>query len=52
MISVIIGEATRIIRRMSELDVNDMKQNFGQIQDALKENESQLSKIQNKMEEN
>jgi len=52
MTSVIIGEATRIISKRSEHDVNNMKQNFGQIQEALKENESKLSKIQNKMEEN
>jgi hypothetical protein len=48
----IIGEATRIISRRSEYDVNNMKENFDQIQEALKENESKLSKIQNKMEEN
>jgi hypothetical protein len=52
MTSVIIGEATRIISKRSELDVNNMKENFSQIQEALKENESKLSKIQNKMEEN
>jgi chromosome segregation ATPase len=46
--SVIIGEATRIISKRSEPDVNNMKE----IQEALKENESKLSKIQNKMEEN
>jgi len=48
MTSIIIGEATRIISKRSEPDVNNMKE----IQEALKENESKLSKIQNKMEEN
>jgi len=52
MTSVIIGEATCIISKRSELDVNNMKENFSQIQEALKENESKLTKIQNKMEEN
>ena len=52
MPSVIIGEATRIISKRSDLDVNNMKENFGQIQETLKENESKLSKMQNKMEEN
>jgi len=52
MTSVVIGEANRIISKRSEPDVNNMKENFGQIQEALKENESMLSKIQNKMEEN
>jgi hypothetical protein len=46
--SLIIGEATRIISSQSETDVNNMKENFSQIQEALKEN---LSKIENKMEE-
>jgi hypothetical protein len=49
---VIIREATHIISKRSEPDVNDMKENFCQIQEALKENESKLSKIENKMEEN
>jgi hypothetical protein len=49
---VIIGEATHIISKRSEPDVNNMKENFCQIQEALKENESKLSKIDNKMEEN
>jgi ankyrin repeat protein len=49
---VIIGEATHIISKRSEPDVNNMKENFCQIQEALKENESKLSKIENKMEEN
>jgi len=52
MTSVVIGEANHIISKRSEPDVNNMKENFGQIQEALKENESMLSKIQNKMEEN
>jgi hypothetical protein len=51
MTSVVIGEATCIISNRSEPDVNNMKENFSQIQEALKENESKLSKIQNKMEE-
>jgi hypothetical protein len=44
MTSVIIGKATRIISKRSEPDVNNMKENFVQIQEAL-------SKIQNKIEE-
>ena len=48
----IIGEAARIISKRSEPDINNMKENFGQIQEALKQNESKLSKIQNKMQEN
>jgi hypothetical protein len=48
MTSVIIGEATCIISSRSETDVNNMKENFSQIQETLKENES---KIENKMEE-
>jgi len=48
---VIIEEATRIISKRSKPDVNNMKENFGQIQEALKENESNLSKIKNKIEE-
>jgi hypothetical protein len=44
---LIIGEATRIISKRSEPDVNNMKENFSQIQEALKENES---KIENKMD--
>jgi ankyrin repeat protein len=51
MTSIIIGEATHIISKRSECDVNNMKENFSQIQEALKENESKLSKIGNKMEE-
>jgi hypothetical protein len=50
--SAIIGEATRIISKRSEPEVSNMKENFSQLQEALKENESKLSKIQNKMEEN
>ena len=51
MTSVIIGEAPHIISKRSECDLNNMKENFDQIQEALKENESNLSKIENKMEE-
>jgi len=51
MTSVVIGEATCIISNRSETDVNNMKENFSQIQEALKENESKLSKVENKMEE-
>jgi hypothetical protein len=47
MTSSIIGEATCIISKRSETDVNNMKENFSQIQEALKENESKLS---NKMD--
>jgi hypothetical protein len=48
MTSVIIREATYIISNQSKTDVNNMKENFCQIQEALKEN---LSKIENKMEQ-
>ena len=48
MTLAIIGEATRI-RKRSECDVNNMKENLSQIQEALKENESNLSKIENKI---
>jgi hypothetical protein len=51
MTLVIIGEAAGIISNRSEFHVNNMKENFSQIQEALKENESKLSKIENKMEE-
>jgi hypothetical protein len=51
MTLVIIGEATRIISNQSDSDVNNMKENFSQIQKALKENESKISKIDSKMEE-
>jgi len=51
MTSPIIGEATRVISKRSESDVNNMKVNFGQIQEAFKKNESKLSKIENKMED-
>ena len=43
----IIGEATRIISKRSEPDIINMKENYVQIQEALKENES---KIANKMD--
>ena len=36
MISVIIGEATHIISKRSEPDVNNMKENFGQIHQSIK----------------
>jgi len=49
MPSVIIGEVTRIISKGSEPDVNNTKENFGQIQEALKENESKLLQIEDKM---
>jgi hypothetical protein len=50
---VIIGAAIRIIsNRGSKSDVNNMTENFSQIQEMLKENKSKLSKIENKMEEN
>jgi len=49
MTSVIIGEATRIISKRSEPDVNNTKENFSQIQEALKENESKLLQIEDKM---
>ena len=51
MPSVIIGEATRIISKRSESDVNNTKENLGQMQETLKEHESKFSKIENKMEE-
>jgi hypothetical protein len=51
MTSAIIGEVTRIISKRSEPEVNNMTENFSQIQEALKENESKLSKIENKMED-
>jgi hypothetical protein len=44
MTSIIIGEATCIISKRSEPHVNNMKENFGQIQ-------AKLSKIENKIEE-
>jgi hypothetical protein len=50
MTLAIIGEATRIISKRSEHDINNMKENFGNIQDALKENESKLSKIEKRMD--
>jgi hypothetical protein len=49
MTSAIIGEATRIISKRSDSDVINMRENFSQIQDALKENESKLSKIEKRM---
>jgi esterase/lipase len=53
MTLVIIREATHIISKRSQPDVNNMKENFCQMQEALKENiESMLSKMENKMEEN
>jgi len=48
MSSSIIGEANRIISKRSEPNGNNMKENFSQLQEALKEN---LSKIENKMED-
>jgi hypothetical protein len=51
MSSAIIGEATCIISNRSESDVTNMKENFNQIQEAFKKNESKLSKIENKMED-
>jgi DNA-binding transcriptional MerR regulator len=48
MTSIIIAEATGVISNRSKTDVNNTKENFSQIQEALKEN---LSKIENKMEE-
>jgi len=42
MTSLIIGEATCIISKRSEPDVNNMKEHFGQIQ-------AKLSKIENKI---
>jgi hypothetical protein len=50
MTSVEIGEATRIISKRSDSDVINMKDNFGQMQEALKENESKLLKIEKRME--
>jgi len=50
MTPVIIGEATCIISKRSETDVNNMKENINQIQEALKENDSKLSKIENKID--
>jgi hypothetical protein len=48
---VIIGEAIGIVsNRESESEANNMKKNFSQIQEVLEENESKLSKIQNKIE--
>jgi len=44
MTSLIIGEATCIISKRSEPDINNMKEHFGQIQ-------AKLSKIENKIEE-
>jgi hypothetical protein len=53
MTLVIIREATHIISKRSQPDVSNMKENFCQIQEVLKENiESKLSKIENKLEEN
>jgi hypothetical protein len=58
---VIMGAAVGIIsKRGAEIDINNMKENFDQIQESVKENhekiytmsESNLAKIQNKMEEN
>ena len=51
MTSAIIGGAPHIISKRSECDVNNMKENLSQIQEALKINESNLSKIENKIEE-
>jgi hypothetical protein len=51
MTSAIIGEATCIISKRSEPNVNNMKENFSQMQEALRENESKLSKMEKKMEE-
>jgi len=39
MTSAITEEATHIISKRSECDVNNMKENFSQIKEALKENE-------------
>ena len=50
MTLLIIGEATCIISKRSDTDVSNIKENFGQIQEALKVNESKLSKIENKMD--
>jgi hypothetical protein len=47
----IIGEAARIISKISEPYVNNMKENFSQIKEALKQNEAKLSKIENKIQE-
>jgi len=46
-----IQGATQIISKRSEPDVNNMKENFSQLQEALIKNESKLSKIENKIEE-
>jgi len=51
MISATIGEATHIISKRSGYDVNNMNENFSQIQEALKENKSNLSKLENITEE-
>jgi hypothetical protein len=48
MSSAIIGKANRIISKRSESNGNNMRENFGQLQEALKEN---LSKIENKIED-
>jgi hypothetical protein len=50
MTSVVLGEATRIISQRSNSDVINTKVNFGQMQEALKENETNLSKIEERME--
>ena len=50
MTSLFIGKATCIISKRSESDLNNMKEAFSQIQEALRENESKLSKIENKMD--
>jgi len=46
-----IQGATHIISKRSQPDVNNMKENFSQLQEALIKNESKLSKIENKIEE-
>jgi hypothetical protein len=51
MSSAIIGDANRIISKRSEPNGNNMKENFSQLQGALKENESKLTKLENKMED-
>jgi septation ring formation regulator EzrA len=50
MTSLLMREATCIISKRSESDLNITKETFNQIQEALKENESKLSKIEDKME--
>lgn len=50
MNSLIIGEATRIISKRADSDVSNMKENIGQMQEALKENDLKLSKIENKID--